>query len=435
MACSACAKLVLKKPSNFSMYQITIRLPCNRDYAGTLKLEDAKGKLVAGPFQICARADDGLARANGNPGRLPVLPFGDMPLGEYEIVRIVPSGPGTPFDRKEFGAAGIIFLQPKHGEAALADANGRFIFLIHGGALARHGALRPTEDGSLRVSNRDQRKLLGVLRRVGADACRCIVTNSGRAQRRVAVAAGSARSTRAPTRGGAAHSGPLAAAAAAGLAETSRRSWLRTMLIAAGAFTSVPNLLRFFSPKAYGEGGGTDYGHKAADDLNKVATHGAEGEGDANKITDKTDTTGTKSAPLGTTETDPTKVQTGGAGENAHKQIGEGWDTGTTGGGSGSTVVVPPATSSGTATTPNNPPTTSPNNPSATNPSNTPTLTREQQAIQNYINSGKASPIPSRLAKSAPPPPPPPPPPLPPPPTPPTPPPPPTPQKTTLPGL
>jgi hypothetical protein len=406
------------------MHQITIRLPCNRDYAGTLKLEDAKGKLAAGPFHICARAHDELARANGNPDRLPVLPFGDMPLGEYEIVRIVPSGPGTPFESKEFGSAGIIFLQPKHGEAALADANGRFIFLIHGGALARHGALRPTEDGSLRLSNRDQRKLVSVLRRVGV--CRCIVTNSGRAQRRVAIAAGSARSPRAPTRRGAAHSGPLAAAAAAGLAETSRRSWLRTMLIAAGAFASVPNLLRFFSPKAYGEGGGTDYGHKAADDLNKVTTHGAEGADDANKITNKSDPGGTKSGPLGTTETDPTKVQTGGAGENAHKQIGEGWDTGTTGGGNGTPVAVPPATSSGTATTPNNPP--------ATNPSNTPALTREQQAIQNYINSGKASPIPSRLTKSAPPPPPPPSPP-PPPPTPPTPPAPPTPQKTTLPGL
>jgi hypothetical protein len=241
------------------MHQITIRLPSNRDYTGTLKLEDAKGKLIAGPFHVCARAHDELARANGNPDRLPVLPFGDMPLGEYEIVRVVPSGPGTPFDRNEFGSAGIVFLQPKHGEAALADANGRFIFLIHGGALARNGALRPTEDGSLRLSNRDQRRFIGTLRRVGADACRCNVTNSGSARRRVAIAAHSARSTRAPGRGDPTHSAPFAAAASASLAETSRRSWLRTVLIAAGAFATIPNLLRFFSPKAYGDGGGTDY--------------------------------------------------------------------------------------------------------------------------------------------------------------------------------
>jgi hypothetical protein len=248
------------KLSGFSMHQITIRLPCNRDYAGTLKLADAKGKLVAGPFQVCARAHDELARANGNPDRLPVLPFGDMPLGEYEVVRIVPSGPGTPFASDEFGSAGIVFLQPRHGEAVLADANGRFIFLIHGGALARNGALRPTEDGSLRLSNRNQRKFISALRRVGADACRCFVTNSGRAKRRVAIAAGAARSTHVPARGDATHSGPLAAAAAAGLAETSRRSWLRTMLIAAGAFASIPNLLRFFSPTAFAEFSGTDYG-------------------------------------------------------------------------------------------------------------------------------------------------------------------------------
>jgi len=238
------------------MHQITIRLPCNRDYAGTLKLEDAKGKLIAGPFHICARAHDELARANGNPDRIPVLPFGDMPLGEYQITQIVSSGPGTPYDGDEFGSAGIVFLQPKHGEAVLADANGRFIFLIHGGALSRNGALRPTDDGSLRLSNRDQRKLVGVLRRVGVGACRCIVTNSGNAKRRVATA-GSARAKRAPARD----------AAAAGLAETSRRSWLRTMLIAAGALASVPSLLLFSAPKAYGEGGGTDYSPKQ--DLDK----------------------------------------------------------------------------------------------------------------------------------------------------------------------
>jgi hypothetical protein len=259
------------------MHQITIRLPCNRDYAGTLKLEDAKGKLIAGPFKICARAHDELARANGNPDRLPVLPFGDMPLGEYHITQIVPSGSGTPYDGDEFGSAGIVFLQPRHGEAVLADANGRFIFLIHGGALSRDGALRPTHDGSLRLSNRDQRKLVSVLRRVGATACRCIVTNSGSAKHRVA-AVGSVRSKRAPARD----------AAAAGLAETSRRSWLRTMLIAAGAFASAPSLLLFSSPKAYGEGGGTDYSPKQdldkyQDQLNQAQQAAAQAQADYEK--------------------------------------------------------------------------------------------------------------------------------------------------------
>jgi hypothetical protein len=226
------------------MHQITIRLPSNRDFAGTLKLEDAKGKLIAGPFHVCARAHDELARANGNPDRLPVLPFGDMPLGEYQISQIVKSGPGTPYDRDEFGLAGVVFLQPKHGEAALADANGRFIFLIQGGALSRNGALRPTEDGSLRLSNRDQRRFIRILRRIGEGSCRCFVTNSGSTKHQVA-AASPARPNHVPAWNDSTQPGPLAGTAAASLAETSRWSWLRTMLIAAGAFASVPSLLLF----------------------------------------------------------------------------------------------------------------------------------------------------------------------------------------------
>jgi len=112
---------------------------------------------------------------------------------------------------------------------------------------------------------------------VGTVACRCIVTNSGSAKHRVA-AAGSVRSKRAPARD----------AAAAGLAETSRRSWLRTMLIAAGAFASVPSLLLFSSPKAYGEGGGTDYSPKQdldkyQDELNQAQQAAAQAQADYEK--------------------------------------------------------------------------------------------------------------------------------------------------------
>ncbi len=241
------------------MHQITIRLPSNRDFVGTLKLEDAKGKLIAGPFQVCARAHEELARANGNPDRLPILPFGDMPLGEYQISQIVKSGPSTPYHSDEFGSAGIVFLQPKHGEAALADANGRVFFFIKFGAHSPNGAVRPTEDGSLRLSNRDQRRFIGVLRRIGESTCRCNITNRGSERHRVATTS----SARSPTWSKATHSGPLpAGTTAAGLVETSRRSWLRTILIAAGAFASVPSLLLFSPPAARGEGGGTDYSPK-----------------------------------------------------------------------------------------------------------------------------------------------------------------------------
>ncbi|HXB03008.1 MAG TPA: hypothetical protein VNV15_09360 [Opitutaceae bacterium] len=112
---------------------------------------------------------------------------------------------------------------------------------------------------------------------MGTVACRCIVTNSGSAKHRVATA-GSARSKRAPARD----------AAAAGLAETSRRSWLRTMLIAAGAFASVPSLLLFSPSKAYGEGGGTDYSpkqdlEKYQDQLNQAQQAAAQAQADYEK--------------------------------------------------------------------------------------------------------------------------------------------------------
>jgi hypothetical protein len=260
LSCSDCGKWLDEALSSSAMHQIIIRLPTNRDYTGMLKLEDAKGKTIAGPFQIGGRIQDEFARTHGNPNRVPVLPFGDTPLGEYQIVQIVKSGPDTPYNSAEFGSAGLVFLQPKHGEAVLADANGRFIFFIQGGALARNGTLRPTEDGSLRLSNRDQRKLINLLGRVGVAACRCIVTNGWSSKHRLAVAASSARIAGASARGKLDHSRLLMAGpAAADFVETSRRSWLRTVLLAAGAFASVPSLLLFSPQSALGEDGKTDY--------------------------------------------------------------------------------------------------------------------------------------------------------------------------------
>jgi hypothetical protein len=416
------------------MFQITIRLPSNRDFAGTLKLEDAKGKLIAGPFQVCARAHDELARISGNPDRVAVLPFGDMPLGEYQITQIIKSGPGTPYDADEFGAAGIVFLQPKHGEAALADANGRFIFLIQGGALGRNGALRPTDDGSLRLSNRDQRKLVGALRRLGAEACRCFVTNSGIAKHRVA-ASDPARVASLPTRGNTAHSGSLAAGAtAAGLAETSRRSWLRTMLMAAGAFASAPGLLLFSPPKARGQSGGTDYssGH-AGDEVKSAAGYGQKAVGESTQP--EPNPTETKPGQFGIPVANPSPGDLNGPLENAHNDLGKIFDN------AASQIAPPPVDvptpPSAPVETPNNPPAPvqnyvpqpQPQQPQAPTPPapSTPALSPAEQAIQNYKASGSQYVVPSRYSQTLPPPPPPstttPPPPPPPPPTPPAPPP------------
>jgi hypothetical protein len=126
------------------MNKILVQLPANRDYAGTLEIQNAAGKRIAGPFRVCGRADDESAQKNKNPGRDPLLPFGDIPFGEFQIIKILPTGAGTPYAADEFGSAGIVLMRPKAGDAALADANGRFGFFIQGGERARNRLLRPT---------------------------------------------------------------------------------------------------------------------------------------------------------------------------------------------------------------------------------------------------------------------------------------------------
>ena len=237
------------------MHKIIVHLPANRDYAGWLEVRGPGGRRIAGPFPVCGRADDRLARAEGNPERNPLLPGGDTPLGEFSATRIVPSGPGTPYDGEEFGAAGVVLLEPRRGDAALADATGRFVLMIHGGAPSRNGALRPT-DGSLRLANRDLRTLIGVLRQAGTVPCHCVPMGAARPKSKVAVeeaAAGSsdeesARGTRSEPRLPARH-----------LANQSRRLWLRNVMLATGATVVIPSALIFSMQSAYGAAAEGDY--------------------------------------------------------------------------------------------------------------------------------------------------------------------------------
>jgi len=144
------------------MHRLIVTLPENRDYAGMLWLEGADGDVIAGPFAVCGRADQKAAQHHANPNRDPLLPFGDTPLGRYRVAGIQSSGAGTARPADHFGPYGVIVLTPTGGDAALADANGRFHVLIQGGAPAHERRLRPT-NGSLRLGNRDQRILMGML--------------------------------------------------------------------------------------------------------------------------------------------------------------------------------------------------------------------------------------------------------------------------------
>jgi len=217
------------------MHKIIVRLLSDRAYAGQLHIENQAGKVLVGPFPVCGRADDKLAQENKNPDRNPLLPFGDTPLGEYEVRQIIKSGKGTFYPEEEFGSAGVVLLQPKQGDAALADANGRFGFFIQGGRLARHGLLRPA-DGSLRLSNSQQQKLVRILRLIGETDCQCVVLNDGRVKkgRKVTVAAASV--------------------------ESSGRPLLKKMLLAGRLSISIPSILMMSTNATFSQATSGDKG-------------------------------------------------------------------------------------------------------------------------------------------------------------------------------
>ncbi|HLW74516.1 MAG TPA: hypothetical protein VKT74_05560 [Gammaproteobacteria bacterium] len=221
------------------MHKIFVRLPMDRDYAGLLEVETPGGTRIAGPYEVCGRADDALARDHRNPGRDPLLPFGDIPYGEYWVAGIVASGEGTEYGSEEYGPAGVVILEPRNGDAALADANGRFRFLIHGGRSAPQGGLRPT-DGALRLSNRDQRDLVGVLRRLQGSTGTCLVVQAEYLRTRRVVAAPQADEPR--------YAQVVSALTLSALSRRSRMLaafWLRAMMGATGALVAVRSALGF----------------------------------------------------------------------------------------------------------------------------------------------------------------------------------------------
>jgi hypothetical protein len=157
------------------MYKLIVTLPVNRDFEGVLRLEDQTGHVVAGPFAVCGRADRGAAGRHGNSSCHALLPFGDTPLGRYRMTGIVPTGRRTSLPVERFGPHGVVVLTPAAGDAALADANGRFCIVIQGGKLGPGRRLRPT-NGSLRLADKDQKRLVRALRKSHQCVCECVAT-------------------------------------------------------------------------------------------------------------------------------------------------------------------------------------------------------------------------------------------------------------------
>jgi len=148
---------------------LIIRLPADRNRYGAIYLRDAAGRVIEGPFAAIGRAADTLAQRCGNPDRAPTRPGGDTPLGSYRVKRLEPAPIAPPF-LGSFGPHGRIILAPIAGEAALAEAAGRFEIAIQGGRLGPGEALRAT-DGALRVHDQSIWLLLAALRGSPRLAC------------------------------------------------------------------------------------------------------------------------------------------------------------------------------------------------------------------------------------------------------------------------
>ena len=146
------------------MIRILVELDFDRDRLGVLSAFDASGKKVLGPIPVAARGSDALAKVHRNPRRDPLLPYGDTPPGSYVLRGVLKSGQRTAFPVAEFGASGVIVLEGIAGDAALAEANGRFQTLIEGGKPAKGGSLAATA-GALRLSNQHQRALIAMVRK------------------------------------------------------------------------------------------------------------------------------------------------------------------------------------------------------------------------------------------------------------------------------
>jgi hypothetical protein len=155
------------------MRKLIVKLTKDRAVEGTIHLEE-NGSLIAGPFPVCGRADMVAAKSHGNPSRNPLLPYGDTPSGHYRVIGTLPSGDGTARPKKYYGPNNVLVLAPTGGDAALADANGRFHILIQGGARGPDQRLLPT-NGSLRLADKDLEKLVQVLGIGKIVECECEV--------------------------------------------------------------------------------------------------------------------------------------------------------------------------------------------------------------------------------------------------------------------
>lgn len=149
--------------------RLCIDLPRDRNRTGVLRAIDGKGKTVFGPVPVAGRASDLLAAAHRNPGRDPLFRFGDTPLGQYRLLRVLDRGSRAFLRSNDLGSAALA-LAATSGPAAIAEANGRYHVLVCGGPLSADGRLRSTA-GAMRLRDEDAIALGRLLARAGRVTC------------------------------------------------------------------------------------------------------------------------------------------------------------------------------------------------------------------------------------------------------------------------
>ena len=128
------------------MTNIVVKLPADRTQPGTLTLTLDGGAQFTWP--CLGKADNLAAADHNNASRDPTLPYGDTPLGIYDVTRAdTPSPP-----RHDMGTTVIWLDRPIAGDAVTAAHNGRTGLAIHAGR--GNDRLVPT-NGCVRMLDKD----------------------------------------------------------------------------------------------------------------------------------------------------------------------------------------------------------------------------------------------------------------------------------------
>jgi hypothetical protein len=163
------------------MAYILVEFGADRNVCGALSLVDDQGSVICGGFAASGRSTRKLSERHGNPLRDPTKIYGDTPTGVYRVVRLIASVPDPDGAHERFGPHGVVVLEAVSGDAALADANGRFQLWIHGGATTADGALRSTA-GAIRLKNEAMAELVSHLEGLASLSLHCAETLASEGQ-------------------------------------------------------------------------------------------------------------------------------------------------------------------------------------------------------------------------------------------------------------